>query len=234
MPSSRPDTRHHAGPILTKPIPASRNGVSKRDLAATFSSLRNRMRLGNGHMEMLCTVKVYPHVRPPVRSRTGASMSEYRLAEQPALDALTALVWQLLRPAQASVMREEENRVILKPVLIEALRDINGIAAADAEAIYNDLATLSDNEDWQRKLRGGYSRRLTGENRDRPITLIDFKTPGNNSFHVVRQLRVAAQRPRIPDIVLFVNSIPLVVIEAKSPLKGTATGDRGVRADQAV
>ncbi len=68
-------------------------------------------------------------------------MSEYRLAEQPALDALTALVWQLLPPAQASVMREEENRVILKPVLIEALRDINGIAAADAEAIYNDLAT---------------------------------------------------------------------------------------------
>ena len=149
-------------------------------------------------------------------------MSEYRLAEKPALDALAAMGWQVLSPAQALAMRDEENRVILKRVLIEALRDLNSICAADAEAIYNDLATLSDNEDWQRKLRGGYSRRLTGENRDRPITLIDFKNPDRNRFHITNQFRVAAQRPRIPDVVLFVNGIPLVVIEAKSPLKATA------------
>jgi type I restriction enzyme R subunit len=152
-------------------------------------------------------------------------MSEYRLAEKPAMEVLAALGYQTLEPEAALAMRVEENRVILKPVLIAALQALNGIGAGDAEAVYNDLATLTDNEDWQRKLRGGYSRRLTGENRDRPIALIDFKTPANNSFHVVRQLRVATQRPRIPDIVLFVNGIPLVVIEAKSPLKGTATGD---------
>ena len=152
-------------------------------------------------------------------------MSEYRLAEKPAMEVLAALGYQPLTPEAALAMRMEENRVILKPVLIAALQALNGISAADAEAVYTDLATLSDNQDWQRKLRGGYSRRLTGENRDRPIALIDFKTPANNSFHVVRQLRVAAQRPRIPDIVLFVNGIPLVVIEAKSPLKGTATGE---------
>ncbi|MGD9664192.1 MAG: type I restriction endonuclease subunit R, partial [Novosphingobium sp.] len=152
-------------------------------------------------------------------------MSEYRLAEKPALDTLAALGWQVLSPAQALAMREEENRVLLKPMLIDALRTINGIGAEDAEAIYNDLATLSDNEEWQRKLRGSYSRRLSGENRDSPIALIDFKNPSRNTFHVTNQFRVAAQRPRIPDIVLFVNGIPLVVIEAKSPLKGTATGD---------
>jgi type I restriction enzyme, R subunit len=150
-------------------------------------------------------------------------MSEYRLAEKPALDVLAALGYQILSPDAAMAMRVEENRVILKPVLMDALRALNTIGAEDAEAIYNDLATLSDNEDWQRKLRGGYSRRLTGENRDRPIALIDFKNPANNHFHVVSQYRVAAQRPRIPDIVLFVNGIPLVVIEAKSPLKTTAT-----------
>lgn len=152
-------------------------------------------------------------------------MSEYRLAEKPTLDALAALGWQVLSPAQALAMREEGNRVVLKPVLIQALRTLNGIGPEDAEAIYNDLATLSDNEEWQRKLRGGYSRRLTGENRDSPIALIDFKNPSRNSFHVTSQFRVAAQRPRVPDIVLFVNGIPLVVIEAKSPLKRTATGD---------
>jgi type I restriction enzyme R subunit len=152
-------------------------------------------------------------------------MSEYRLAEKPAMDVLAAMGYQTVAPEAAGTMRVEENRVILKPVLIAALQALNGIGAGDAEAVYNELATLSDNEDWQRKLRGGYSRRITGENRDRSIALIDFKTPANNTFQVVRQLRVAAQRPRIPDIVLFVNGIPLVVIEAKSPLKGTATGD---------
>ncbi|MER9061392.1 type I restriction endonuclease subunit R [Mesorhizobium sp. M0698] len=149
-------------------------------------------------------------------------MSEYRLAEKPALDVLAALGYQPLSPEAALAMRQEENRVILKPLLIEAVQALNGIGLDDAEAIYNDLATLSDNEDWQRKLRGGYSRRLAGKNRDQPIALIDFKVPANNRFHVVRQFRVAAQRPRIADMVLFVNGIPLVVLEAKSPLKATA------------
>jgi len=152
-------------------------------------------------------------------------MSEYRLAEKPALDALAAMGWQVLSPAQALAMREEENRVILKPVLINALRTFNGIGAEDAEAIYSDLSTLSDNEEWQRKLRGGYSRRLSGENRDSPIALIDFKNPSRNAFHVTNQFRVAAQRPRTPDVALFVNGIPLVVIEAKSPLKATAKAE---------
>ncbi len=152
-------------------------------------------------------------------------MSEYRLAEKPALDALTVMGWKILSPAQALGMREEENRVILKPLLINTLRELNGIGVEDAEAIYNDLSSLSDNEEWQRKLRGGYSRRLTGENRDSPITLIDFQNPSRNSFHVTNQFRVAAQRPRIPDVVLFLNGIPLVVIEAKSPLKATARAE---------
>lgn len=81
-------------------------------------------------------------------------MSEYRLAEKPTLDALTALGYSPLSPEAAMTMREEENRVILKPVLVEALQTLNGIGAADAEAIYGDLSRLSDNEDWQRKLRG--------------------------------------------------------------------------------
>lgn len=122
-------------------------------------------------------------------------MSEYRLAEKPALNALVAMGWQMLSPAQALAMREEENRVILKPVLIDALRTLNGIGADDAEAIYNDLSTLSDNEEWQRKLRGGYSRRLSGENRDSPIALIDFQNPARNSFHVTHQFRVTAMMP---------------------------------------
>ena len=38
-------------------------------------------------------------------------------------------------------MRGEENLVILKPVVIEALQALNGIGVADAEAIYGELST---------------------------------------------------------------------------------------------
>lgn len=147
-------------------------------------------------------------------------MSEYRLAEKPALDALTSMGYVALHPEAAMLMRQEANRVLLKPVLIEALQALNeGLAAEDAEAIYSDLSTLSDNEEWQRRLRGAYSRRLKGEAKDKPVALIDFKRPDRNRYHVVRQFKVEAQRSRIADLVVSVNGIPLVVIEAKCPLK---------------
>ena len=149
-------------------------------------------------------------------------MSEYRLAEKPTLDALMALGYSQLSPEAALVMREEENRVILRPVFIERLQALNGIGAVDAESIYSEFSSLSDNEEWQRRLRGSYSRKREGEKQDKPVMLIDFKRPERNHFHVVPQMYVAAQRPRKPDIVVFVNGIPLAVIEAKSPLKASA------------
>nr|WP_313635198.1 type I restriction endonuclease subunit R [Brevundimonas diminuta] len=147
-------------------------------------------------------------------------MSEYRLAEKPALDALTAMGYVALHHEAAMLMRQEANRVLLKAVLIEALQALNdGLGAEDAEAIYSDLSTLSDNEEWQRRLRGAYSRRLKGEAKDKPVALIDFKRPDRNRYHVVRQFKAEAQRTRIADLVVFVNGIPLVMIEAKCPLK---------------
>lgn len=147
-------------------------------------------------------------------------MSEYRLAEKPALDALAAMGYVVLSTDAAFLMRQEANRVLLKPVLMEALQTLNeGLGAEDAEAIYSDLSTVSDNEEWQRRLRGAYSRRLKGEAKDRPVVLIDFKRLDWNRYHVVRQFKVEAQRSRIADLVVFVNGIPLVVIEAKCPLK---------------
>lgn len=152
-------------------------------------------------------------------------MSEYRLAERPAVEALAAMGYLNVSPDAALVMRGEENRVILRLTMIAALQKLNGISGADAEAICNDLSILSDNEEWQRRLRGGYTRKLAGETQGRSINLIDFLHPERNSFHIVRQFKVQSQRSRIADIVVFVNGIPLVVIEAKSPLKASNTAE---------
>lgn len=152
-------------------------------------------------------------------------MSEFRLAERPTFEALLSMGYIPLVPESVAAMRGEENRVILRPVLIAALQALNGIDQPSAEAILNDLSTLSDNEEWQRRLRGGYTRKLASDAQGRSIDLIDFRNPERNSFHVVRQFKVLSQRSRIADIVVFVNGIPLVVIEAKSPLKASNTAE---------
>lgn len=58
--------------------------------------------------------------------------------------------------------------------------------------------------------------------RQRPVQFIDWDHPENNTFRAVNQFQVAcptgqADKHIRPDIVLFVNGIPLVVVEAKSP-----------------
>lgn len=60
------------------------------------------------------------------------------------------------------------------------------------------------------------------------INLIDFETPKNNIFHVVNQFTVeytnnGQRKTRRPDILLFVNGIPLCVIELKNPTNANAT-----------
>ncbi|MEX2579582.1 MAG: type I restriction endonuclease [Verrucomicrobiales bacterium] len=56
--------------------------------------------------------------------------------------------------------------------------------------------------------------------RPQPIRYIDFENPENNDFLVINQFKVELGSGRgnvIPDAVLFVNGLPLVVVECKSP-----------------
>ena len=66
--------------------------------------------------------------------------------------------------------------------------------------------------------------------RDRTVQFIDWEHPERNDFLVVNQFRVdepggQGHKFIAPDLVLFVNGIPLVVIEAKSPTRGGADGE---------
>ena len=56
------------------------------------------------------------------------------------------------------------------------------------------------------------------------LEYIDFTHPERNLFRCVNQFEFhQGNKQRIPDIVLFVNGIPLVIIELKNPMKPTAT-----------
>ena len=55
------------------------------------------------------------------------------------------------------------------------------------------------------------------------VYLIDFEDVEKNSFKIVNQLEVAGETTRIPDAILYVNGIPLVVLEFKSAIKEDVT-----------
>lgn len=143
---------------------------------------------------------------------------EWQLAEKPCIEGLEALGYGRVRPEQHDELRDGQNHVLFRPHLIEAIQRINGISEDDARAAYTDLLSKSDNEEWTQILRGNYSRTVSGQATKQTIRVIDFINPDNNTFTVTNQLRVKSQNTRIPDVVVYVNGIPLVVIEAKSPL----------------
>ncbi|MBY3333929.1 HsdR family type I site-specific deoxyribonuclease [Rhizobium laguerreae] len=143
---------------------------------------------------------------------------EWHFAERPTIEHLQFMGYGVVAPAEHAALRDGENQVLFRPHMINALMRINGIDGASAEAAYGELAAISDNETWLRVLRGDYARKVTGQETRQTLRVIDFLNPHNNQFSVTHQLRVKAEITRKPDVVVYVNGIPLAVIEAKSPL----------------
>jgi type I restriction enzyme, R subunit len=143
---------------------------------------------------------------------------EYALVEKPSIDILQQLGYEWLKPSENEAVREGLNQVILKDTFIEAVCRINGVERETARSVYNELLSVTDNEQWTYILRGNYSRSVPGQAKKKTIHLIDFLNTGNNTFTVTNQFKVKSQTTRIPDLVCFVNGIPVVVIEAKSPV----------------
>jgi len=167
-------------------------------------------------------------------------MSEYRHVEKPFLDQLAALGWQVVDQGQgfipsdpAKSLRASFREWFLPEVFRDAVRAIN--LTPDGKPWLSDrqLDDLRDqmlrqpnrtlleaNETCQRLfLKAQVDRNeVTGE-ADPVVKLIDFAHPERNRFHAVNQFRVdtpgCVKRCIIPDIALFVNGVPLIVVEAK-------------------
>ena len=58
---------------------------------------------------------------------------------------------------------------------------------------------------------------VNGEERPALVYLIDFRNLANNDFTVVNQWTIVENSEKRPDVILFVNGLPLVVVELKSP-----------------
>jgi type I restriction enzyme R subunit len=134
------------------------------------------------------------------------------------------------RPTSASVILAEQLRGALRrlnPVIPNEQTDL--VAASVTRPPH---PTLIENNRWFHDLLTNcvpveYKDASTGETRGGRARLIDFENPANNDFLVVRQLTVAGADGRAirPDLVLYVNGLPLVVVELKDPANTAATLD---------
>ncbi|HOT63635.1 MAG TPA: type I restriction endonuclease, partial [Treponemataceae bacterium] len=85
---------------------------------------------------------------------------------------------------------------------------------------------IANNEAFHRLLTEGInvSYQKNGQTRGDLVWLIDFHDPENNDFLVVNQFTIIENHVnKRPDVILFVNGIPLVVIELKNPADENAT-----------
>ncbi len=118
-------------------------------------------------------------------------------------------------------------QVILTPGLREAIRQLNPTipTAAREEALKQVLdlgipVLLTANRHFHRLLVAGVpvEYQLNGETRGDFVRLIDWAEASNNDWLAVNQFSIKGPRhTRRPDIILFVNGLPLVLIELKNP-----------------
>lgn len=115
---------------------------------------------------------------------------------------------------------------LYEDVLLPCLRRVNPALPMDAlnEAAYKlknfeSGTLLQKNMVFTDYLQNGVPVKffVNGEERSTLVYLVDYKNPDNNDFTIANQWTVAENSEKRPDVILFVNGLPLVVVELKSP-----------------
>ena len=158
--------------------------------------------------------------------------------EGAALDWLRGLEWSVahgprIAPDQAGAERENYGEVVLPSRLRDALARLNpNLPASALDDAYRKLtrpegaALESRNRAFHRMLVNGVTveHQIDGAIRGAQAQVIDFDDPTANNWLAVNQFTVVENsHQRRPDIVLFVNGLPLCVIELKNPADEDAT-----------
>ncbi len=158
--------------------------------------------------------------------------------EEFSIELLEGLSYQFIYGPDIAPDGDVPGRVSFEDVqLLErlhtAVRRINSSlpAAAIEDAIkqiqrLNSPELIANNETFHRLLTEGVkvSYQKDGKERGDLVWLVDFQNPDNNDFVVCNQFTVIENNVnKRPDVILFVNGLPLVVIELKNPADENAT-----------
>ena len=170
------------------------------------------------------------------------SFKEDHISQIPALQMLINLGYTYLSAAEADRQRGGKNsNVLLEDILRKQLKEINSIkVSASKTSIFTDdniergilaLKTLPMNESYIAASEKVYNlltlgqaleQSVDGDKKSFTLQYIDWKNISNNVFHVSEEYKVSRSVSKeiskyIPDIILFINGIPVCVIECKRP-----------------
>lgn len=161
-----------------------------------------------------------------IHQLTGVNLNSQNLEDAP---EGYGLHWKF-KPA--SKIQRGVNEVLveseLKAALVSLNEDIERNPSLADEVIYklrailfsvNQVGLVKANEEFFKWLAGEKTMPFGENNRHVPIRLIDFDTLENNSYVVTNQYRIHHRETKIPDIVLLINGMPVVVGEAKTPIR---------------
>ncbi len=169
------------------------------------------------------------------------SFKEDHISQIPALQMLQNLGYTYLSPAEADKLRGgKTSNVLLEDILRKQLKEINSekrisstkstyISDANIENGIRALKEMPMNEGYIAACETAYNlitlgktfeQSFDGDKKSITLQYIDWKNLENNVFHVTEEyavMRSTSKEHYRPDLVLFVNGIPLCVIECKRP-----------------
>jgi type I restriction enzyme R subunit len=136
---------------------------------------------------------------------------EYKSAEELGRNVNEVLLEQELKTSLIKLNPEitEENNLA-----DEVMHQLRSILISVRE-----VGLVKANEDFHSWLTGDKTMPFGKNNRHVPVKLIDFEELANNTYIITNQYRIHYRETKIPDVVLFVNGIPIVVGEAKTPIR---------------
>ena len=162
-------------------------------------------------------------------------LNERNHVEKPLLDQLAGLGWDIVdftdrNQTPVDTHRESFTEVVMLPVLRERLKVINPWLEDDQveevakrlTASFPGTRLLENNKHLFQLLLDNTSvseNRQNGE-KSPTVRIVDFVARDNNRFIAICQFKVrvlGTEHHIIPDVVLFLNGLPVVVIECKSP-----------------
>ena len=157
---------------------------------------------------------------------------ELHLAENPTVELLESLGYTYVPPEALDPERASLKETVLTGRLAAALKRLNpwlsetNVAKAVKAVTQVPAASLAEaNEKVYTSLTYGIALEQDrgGGRKNHQVQFLDFVHPERNDWIVTRQYRVLGSKKHvIPDVVAFVNGLPLAVIECKSPTIGDA------------
>ena len=116
---------------------------------------------------------------------------------------------------KAFLLKQYKEEYITEEEANNIIRDLEKLPASDL---------YESNKAIMKKISDGYNfKRENPKKKDFRVYFIDYSEKDNNTYRIVNQLEIQGFEKRIPDVILYINGLPLVVIEFKSAIREEAT-----------